>query len=108
MGRRAHRRWSICSVLSIAAHSPPSRGRKAVARFGHAYRDYARTEEMTELRTAAEKAGQPFVYDRRWMALTDAQAQAYEAEGRTAVVRLKMPREGACIFNDVIRGSSRI
>ncbi len=35
---------------------------------GHAYRDYARTEEMAELRTAAEKAGQQFVYDRRWMA----------------------------------------
>ena len=71
---------------------------------GHAYRDYARTEEMTELRTAAEKAGQPFVYDRRWMAESDQQAQAYEAEGRTAVVRMKMPREGKCIFDDVIRG----
>ncbi len=71
---------------------------------GHAYRDYARTEEMAELRTAAEKSGQPFLYDRRWMAESDEQARAYEAEGRTAVVRLKMPREGKCVFDDVIRG----
>ncbi len=72
---------------------------------GHAYRDYARTEELAELRTAAEKAGQAFVYDRRWMAGDDQQAAAFEAEGRTAVVRLKMPREGKCIFEDVIRGT---
>lgn len=71
---------------------------------GHAYRDYSRTEEMAELRQAAEKAGQQFVYDRRWMAENDQQAQAYEAEGRTAVIRLKMPREGKCVFDDVIRG----
>ncbi len=71
---------------------------------GHAYRDYARTEEMAQLRTEAEKSGKPFLYDRRWMASSEEQAQAYEAEGRTAVVRLKMPREGKCIFQDVIRG----
>ncbi|MCC6507657.1 MAG: glutamate--tRNA ligase, partial [Pirellulaceae bacterium] len=71
---------------------------------GHAYRDYARTEEMAELRTAAEKAGQPFVYDRRWMAQTDEQASQFQAEGRTAVVRLKMPREGKCVFDDLVRG----
>lgn len=71
---------------------------------GHAYRDYARTEELAEQRQAAEKAGQTFVYDRRWMAADDQQAARFEAEGRTAVVRLKMPREGQCVFDDVIRG----
>ncbi len=71
---------------------------------GHAYRDYARAEETTALRTEAEKAGRQYVYDRRWMAETDEQARAFEAEGRTAVVRLKMPREGKCIFEDAVRG----
>ncbi|MEM7558978.1 MAG: glutamate--tRNA ligase, partial [Planctomycetota bacterium] len=71
---------------------------------GHAYRDYAKPEELQELRTAAEKAGEKFVYDRRWMAETDEQAAAFEAEGRSAVVRLKMPREGTCEFTDEIRG----
>ena len=72
---------------------------------GHAYRDYAKPEELQELRTAAEKAGEKFVYDRRWMAETDEQAAAFEAEGRSAVVRLKMPRDGKCEFTDEIRGN---
>lgn len=71
---------------------------------GHAYRDYARTDELAEQRQAAEKAGQTFVYDRRWMAASDADAARFESEGRSAVVRLKMPREGKCVFEDVIRG----
>jgi glutamyl-tRNA synthetase len=71
---------------------------------GHAYRDYARTEELQSLREAAEKSKLAFVYDRRWMAENDDQANAFEAEGRTAVVRLKMPREGQCLFHDLVRG----
>ena len=30
--------------------------------------------------------------------------QRFEAEGRKGVVRLKMPREGQCRFNDLVRG----
>ncbi len=71
---------------------------------GHAYRDYARPDELQTQREAAEKAGRTFVYDRRWMAADDAQAAAYEAEGRAGVVRLKIPREGVCSFHDEIRG----
>ncbi len=71
---------------------------------GHAYRDYARTEELQLQREAAEKAGVTFVYDRQWMAETDAQAADFEAQGRLAVVRLKIPREGKCSFHDEIRG----
>lgn len=81
--------------------------RAAVSRMlasGHAYRDYATTEELASQRTAAEKAGQAFVYDRRWMASNDSEAAAFEAEGRTSVVRMKMPRDGKCVFDDVIRG----
>jgi glutamyl-tRNA synthetase len=71
---------------------------------GHAYRDYARTEELQTQREAAEKAGQAFVYDRRWMADTPEKAKQFEVEGRSFVVRLKMPREGKCVLQDVIRG----
>lgn len=71
---------------------------------GHAYRDYARPEELQIQREAAEKAGRTFVYDRRWMATDQAQVQAFEAEGRMGVVRLKMPREGQCAFHDEVRG----
>jgi len=71
---------------------------------GHAYRDYSKPTEFAAEREAAEKAKTDFVYSRTWMAETDEQAAAFEAEGRTFVVRLKMPREGKCEFTDLVRG----
>ena len=71
---------------------------------GCAYRDYASPAEITAEREAAEKEKRMFVYSRKWMAETDEQARAYEAEGRQAVVRLKMPREGVCKIQERSRG----
>lgn len=70
----------------------------------HAYRDFAKPEELAQQREQAEKAGKTFVYDRAWMALNDTQAAEWTAQGRQAVVRLKIPREGKCQFHDLIRG----
>jgi glutamyl-tRNA synthetase len=69
-----------------------------------AYWDYATTEELQAEREIAEKAKQPYIYSRRWMAETPGQQQQFEAAGRKGVVRLKMPHEGACNFRDHIRG----
>ena len=74
---------------------------------GAAYRDFARPEEIAAEREAAQQAGQPFTYSRRWMAETDADAARFEAEGRSSVVRLKMPREGELIVSDLVRGEVR-
>jgi glutamyl-tRNA synthetase len=74
---------------------------------GHAYRDYAKPDELKELRELAEKNKERFFYDRRWMAETDEQAATFEAEGRPKTVRLKMPREGECVINDLVRGKVR-
>ena len=71
---------------------------------GCAYRDYATADETAAERAAAQRAKERFIYSRRWMAETDADAARFEAEGRTAVVRLRMPREGACAFDDLVRG----
>lgn len=71
---------------------------------GYAYKDYAKTEELAELKAQAEKEGKAFIYDRRFMATTSEQHKEYESQGRTAVVRLKMPRSGQCQFHDLIRG----
>jgi glutamyl-tRNA synthetase len=79
----------------------------AVARLlerGVAYRDYARPEEIQAERAEAEAAKRPYLASRRWAAESDADRERFEAEGRSAVVRLKMPREGACVFEDVVRG----
>jgi glutamyl-tRNA synthetase len=71
---------------------------------GLAYRDYATADEIGAERDAARADGGAFLYSRRWMADTDEQRRAFEAEGRQGVVRLKMPREGQCRFTDLIRG----
>lgn len=72
---------------------------------GAAYRDFATAEELADERAAAEAAGVPFKYSRKWMAETDAQAAAFEAEGRQSVVRLKMPDEGTLEIDDLVRGT---
>jgi glutamyl-tRNA synthetase len=71
---------------------------------GHAYRDYARKEELDAERAAAEAAKRSFLYSRRWMAESDRQAAEFEAQGRLAIVRLKTPHEGTCVIDDHIRG----
>jgi glutamyl-tRNA synthetase len=71
---------------------------------GVAYLDYASDEETKAEREAAEREKRPFLYSRKWMAETPAQRAKFEAEGRKSIVRLKMPREGACTFHDHIRG----
>ncbi len=76
----------------------------ALVETGHAYRDYATAEEIAAERAAAEKAGERFLYSRRWAADSPERRAALEAEGREGVVRLAMPREGACRFTDTIRG----
>ena len=74
---------------------------------GHGYRDYARSEELQAEREASEKRGERYFYDRRWAAETDEAAEAFEAEGRPRTVRLKMPREGECVIQDLVRGEVR-
>ena len=71
---------------------------------GHAYRDFARPEELDEERKAAQAAGKPFLYSRRFAAFDEVTAARFAAEGRASVVRLKMPREGALVIDDAVRG----
>jgi len=80
---------------------------EALLSSGHAYRDFAKTEEIQTEREQAQQAKEQFTYSRRWMAETDEQAAQFEAEGRQAVVRLKMPREGELLIKDLVRGEVR-
>ena len=75
---------------------------------GFAYWDYQTKEEAKAEREVAEKEKRQNVYDRRWMAATDADRKRFEAEGRQGAVRLKMPREGVCRFRDHIRGDVEV
>jgi glutamyl-tRNA synthetase len=69
-----------------------------------AYWDFATEEEVKAERAAAEAEKRAFLYSRRWMAGTPEQRKQFEAESRKGLVRLKMPREGACKFKDHVRG----
>lgn len=71
---------------------------------GHAYRDYATPEEIAAERELALAEKRAFVYSRRFMAETPAEQAKFEAEGRQSVVRLKMPREGKLLLDDLVRG----
>ena len=75
---------------------------------GAAYRDYATTEELATEREAAQTEGGKFIYSRTWMAETEADERRFESEGRKGVVRLRMPREGHCRFNDLVRGDIEV
>ncbi|MFG2097446.1 glutamate--tRNA ligase [Streptomyces sp. NPDC048612] len=70
---------------------------------GHAYHCYCTTEELDERRDAARKAGRPSGYDGTCRELTTEQKAAYEAEGRSAIVRFRMPDE-PITFTDLVRG----
>lgn len=77
---------------------------KTLLERGLAYYDFATPEELQAERQEAEREKRPFLYSRRWMAATEAEAERFRAQGRSGVVRLKMPREGKCIFEDLVRG----
>ena len=77
---------------------------EALLASGHAYRDFSRPEELDLERKAAQAAGAAFIYSRRFAAMTDADCNRFIAEGRSSVVRLKMPRTGSLTIVDLVRG----
>ncbi|WP_079053856.1 glutamate--tRNA ligase [Streptomyces graminilatus] len=70
---------------------------------GRAYYCYCSTEELDTRRDAARAAGKPSGYDGHCRDLTDEQVSAYTAEGRTPIVRFRMPDE-TITFTDLVRG----
>ncbi len=71
---------------------------------GHAYRSFETAEELDAMRRSQIAAKLPPRYNGAHRELTSAQIAAYEAEGRPAVVRLKVPIEGETTFTDQLRG----
>jgi glutamyl-tRNA synthetase len=75
---------------------------------GLAYYDYSLPDDRDAEKAAANAEKRRYVYSRRWLAETAAQRAKFEAQGRTAVVRLKMPREGVCRFDDHVSGEVEV
>jgi glutamyl-tRNA synthetase len=74
---------------------------------GRAYRCYCSTEELAEERAAAQRENRPFIYSRRCLSLSAEERRAREVSGLPSVVRLRIPDEGACVVEDLVRGSVR-
>jgi glutamyl-tRNA synthetase len=65
---------------------------------GRAYKCFATPEELAEAR-AKDKG---FKYDRRGLKLTPDEIAAYEAEGRPAVIRFKMPDKDITVHDAIL------
>lgn len=71
---------------------------------GFAYKCYCTPEEVEKMREQARLAKQPPKYNGHCANLTKQQQEQYEKEGRTAVIRFKMPKEDKIEFDDIVRG----
>lgn len=71
---------------------------------GLAYPCYCTPEEVDEMRRKAQANKQAPKYDGSCSCLTSEQRKEKEAEGRKAVIRFKMPKDGKIVLKDLIRG----
>lgn len=72
---------------------------------GHAYKCFCTAEDLAEMRDAAkESGGSRLGYDRRCRCLTDEEILQNEEADLPYVIRLKVPLEGECIYEDLIKG----
>jgi glutamyl-tRNA synthetase len=74
---------------------------------GAAYPCYCTPAELAERREQARRENRPPGYDGRCRTLTDEQRAAFEAEGRTSVLRFRMPA-GSTTWLDLVRGEVTI
>lgn len=68
---------------------------------GNAYPCFATPEELDEMRETARKEGRPPRYDGRWR---DRDPSEFPTD-RKPVIRLKAPREGETVIEDMVQGT---
>ncbi|MFT8657621.1 MAG: glutamate--tRNA ligase [Acetobacter papayae] len=71
---------------------------------GLAYKCYCTPEELTQMREDAMKNGQPPRYNGLWRDRDPAEAPA----GAPFAVRIKAPRDGDTVINDLVQGEVRV
>lgn len=72
-----------------------------------AYPCFCTREELAEVRRQQIAAGRPPRYPGTCAGLGPAEREARRAEGRSAVLRLRVPAEGEIVFEDLVHGSQR-
>jgi len=77
---------------------------KALLASGRAYHCYCTADELREMREAAQAAGKPPRYNGFWRDRDPALAPA----GIAPAIRLKAPRDGETVIEDLVQGSVRV
>ncbi len=75
---------------------------------GHAFRCFCTAERLDELRKTQMEEKRPLGYDGHCAGLSEEQVAERLAKGEPHVVRMSVPREGQCTFNDMLRGEISI
>ena len=75
---------------------------------GHAFRCFLTDTELNDLRQKHREAGGIGACDSPHAELSDEEISAFLEQGRPYVVRLRVPREGDCEFQDMLRGTIQI
>lgn len=92
---------------AVSQFSRASRHREVAERMlakGHAYRCYCTPEELQEMRQTARAEGRRMGYDGRWRDRDPSEAP----EGVAPAIRLKAPRDGETVINDLVQGMVRV
>ncbi|MDR0271359.1 glutamate--tRNA ligase [Paenibacillus sp.] len=71
---------------------------------GLAYRCYCTEEELEKEREEQMDRGETPRYSGKHRDLTEEQRQAFEAEGRTASIRFRVPEDKTYTFDDIVKG----
>lgn len=71
---------------------------------GHAFRCFCTSERLDALRAEQMAAQQPVGYDGHCLHLSQQEISTRLASAEPHVVRMKVPREGSCEFDDLLRG----
>jgi len=75
---------------------------------GSAFTCFCTRERLDEVRKTQRAAGETTRYDGHCLSLDGKEVGQRTAQGETHVVRMKVPEEGVCKFDDVLRGQIEI
>jgi glutamyl-tRNA synthetase len=75
---------------------------------GNAFRCYCTLERLAELRKSQQRAGVKPGYDGRCLNLSASERESLEASRTPFVVRMRIPEQGVCVLNDLLRGRIEI
>lgn len=73
-----------------------------------AFRCFLTTEELQQLRSDHQAAGGVGAFDSPHAHLTPSEISAFLEQGTPHVIRMRVPREGDCTFEDLLRGQITI